>query len=324
MNPEIIKVIQSNTCFLAHAHIGPDVDSLGSILALKLGLEQIGKTVNLFCEDKIPPFADFLPGINSVENLNLENALTLSPDVYVSLDTAKWELASYSRPVPRINLPTINIDHHPDNNIKTPLSWVDGSQSSASAMVYKLLKKLSINITSDIATCLLAGVLADTNVLRNTNTDTKTLKIAAQLTALGGDYHTCVFHLKKSIPSEQLKLWARLLDKIQLSPSKDFVWVTLTNNQCRELKAKDLGSFVNVFLSSVKDTKFGALLAEKSPGITKGYLRAREKIDISLIAHKLNGGGHQAAAGFRLEKEAVTAEKEFLAVVHSLQEQNKL
>ena len=314
---QIIKVIQDNESFLAHAHIGPDIDSLGSVLALKLGLESIGKTVDLFCEDRIPDFAKFLP-VNLVEHINSENALTLNPDVYLSIDTAKWELATHTRPVPKLTLPIINIDHHPDNNIKTDLSWVDGRKASTASMIYQLLIDLDIKITKEIATCLLAGLLGDTNVLQNTNTDSAALKLTYELTKLGADYHTCIFHLKRSKSPEQLKLWSRLLDMIQISPDKTFVWITLSYSQCQELKAQDLGNFVNNFLSSVKGTKFGAMLAEKQKGITKGYLRTRKEIDVSQIAHMLNGGGHPAAAGFRIEKPANIAEQEFLSVVNSL------
>jgi bifunctional oligoribonuclease and PAP phosphatase NrnA len=325
MISSIVKAINENEVFIAHAHIGPDIDSLGSVLALKIGLESIGKTVNLFCEDKVSDFAKFLPKIDTVEHIKMENALTYNPDAYIAVDTAKWELATHTRPVTQItNILVINIDHHPDNNIKTKTSWIDGKKASATAMVYEVLLNLNVEITKDIATCLLAGILGDTNVLQNTNTDPQTLELVYKLTDLGADYHTCIFHLKRSKSLNQLKLWSKLLDLVQISKDESFVWLTLDNKQCRRLKVEDLGSFVNNFLSSIKGTKFGALLAEKTPGISKGYLRSRRDVDVSQIAHRLNGGGHKAASGFRIEKIAAQAEKDFLSVVNSLQEQKKI
>jgi hypothetical protein len=42
-------------------HINPDGDTLGSMIALALGLEQQGKACTLLSADGVPPLYDFLP-----------------------------------------------------------------------------------------------------------------------------------------------------------------------------------------------------------------------------------------------------------------------
>ena len=43
-------------------HISPDGDTIGSALALRLGLLELGTEVKLYCQDKIPELLSFLPG----------------------------------------------------------------------------------------------------------------------------------------------------------------------------------------------------------------------------------------------------------------------
>ena len=88
----VLKAIIENDSFLAHAHLGPDADSIGSTLALKLGLESVGKVVHIYCEDTIPEFASFLPHVDQFAVSTLEDAPKIyDADIY-SLDSAKWGL----------------------------------------------------------------------------------------------------------------------------------------------------------------------------------------------------------------------------------------
>lgn len=320
----ILDTILNKETFLAHAHISPDPDSVGSILALKMGLESIGKTVNLFCEDPIKEPINFLPGIENIEAINMNNALTISHDIYLCLDTAKWELSTHNRPLPKMRCPVINIDHHPDNNIKTNLKFINPKASSACEIVYFLLKTLGVTITPEISTCLLVGTLHDTHGLQNSNVNAKVLRFVAKLTDLGGNYQQCMTAITRSYSLENFITWSLFLSKTKINKDKKFIWICIDNKQYKLLDSPSPGGFADFFLGRVLNTNFGAMLLEKKPGLTQGYLRSRTGTDVSLIAHMLNGGGHKAASGFRIEKPAAQAEKDFLSVINSLQERGKI
>jgi len=320
----IIDTILEKKAFLAHAHISPDPDSVGSILALKMGLESIGKIVNLFCEDVTKEAVNFLPEIETIEIVNMNNALTIPHDVYFSLDTAKWELSTHNRPLPKMKRPVINIDHHPDNSIKTKIKLVDSKASSACEIVYFLLKDLGVKITSEMATCLLVGTIHDTYSLQNSNVNSKTLRLVAKLIDLGGNYQQCISAITRSYSLENFITWSLFLSKTKINKDKNFIWICIDNKQYKSLDSPSSGGFADFFLGRVINTNFGAMLVEKKPGLTQGYLRSRTNVDVSLIAHMLNGGGHKAASGFRIEKPAAQAEKDFLSVINSLQEKGKI
>lgn len=323
----VLKAIIENDSFLAHAHLGPDADSIGSTLALKLGLESVGKVVHIYCEDTIPEFASFLPHVDQFAVSTLEDALKIyDADIYLSLDSAKWGLITHHTPVPELHLPLVNIDHHSDNHLDTPLAWVDSQYSSTAEMVFHLLNELEIDITPQIATCLLFGILGDTGAFQNLNTDSNSLRIAAILKDKGGDYIQCLIELTRSQEFLELKAWQPLLKNLTLSSDGSFVYSTLSPEEIASLeKSPQIGLFANAIIGKINGTKFGAVLAEKQPGITKGALRSRHpNIDVTLIARLLSGGGHPGAAGFRLLKPLKEAKQDFLNAVEYLQKQGKI
>lgn len=317
---DLLKQIKRHQAFLAHIHLSPDADSIGSALGLKIGLESIGKVVHLFSEDKLPSSADFLPQIDSIAHQSLPDMLSSQIfNAYISLDTPKWRLITHHSPPPDIRKPVLNIDHHPVNEIKTSLQWLDPEASSTAQMVFHLLKKLEVDITPSIATCLLFGLLGDTGAFHNFNTSPASLRLAALLIQAGGDYNRCLVELTHDLEFDQLKAWALLLENLQLSADKTFAYTTLSHHQTQNIEKLGMSRFANSIISNIKDIKFGAVLAEKESGITYGSIRSRlPQVDVSLIARKLNGGGHKNAAGFRLEEPIDRALSSFLQAAKSI------
>ncbi len=56
---------QANKIFVA-AHIMPDGDCIGSLLALGWALRELGKTVTLALDDKLGETFNYLPGYNEI------------------------------------------------------------------------------------------------------------------------------------------------------------------------------------------------------------------------------------------------------------------
>ena len=325
---EILKTISQNSSFIAHAHLSPDADSIGSTLALKLGLESIGKLVTIYCEDEIPEFASILPHVNQFEHADLNQILKTAPaDAYISLDSAKWALITSVTPIPEFKIPLVNIDHHPDNSLKIKQTWLDPSSSSTAEMVFYLLTELEVEITKEIATCLLFGILGDTGAFQNLNTDPNSLRIAALLIDKGADYATPLVQLTRSHPYNDLKVWGTLLSNLKISTDSSYVYTTLSFEEIESLggHTPSLGLFANVIIGRVDGTKFGAVMIEKKNGITKGGIRARHlDVDVKELAGLLGGGGHRAAAGFKISKTLKEAERDFLNAVEFLQKQGKI
>jgi bifunctional oligoribonuclease and PAP phosphatase NrnA len=319
---EIAKKIEDSASFVIHCHTSPDPDTIGSVLGLKIALESIGKIVHAYCEDEIIHVARFLPEVDNIAKMSMREALTFKHDSYLSLDTAKWELCTHGSNRPQDNI--INIDHHPDNQIKAKLSLIDPESASTAQIILRLIQELNIEITEDIATCLLFGLLGDTSVFQNTNTNTKCFDDAQFLTHHGARYHECVLHLTRSYIAEDMRSWGVLLQNIKLSEDRRYAWMTLDHESYQSLEGDTkIGVMANNFAGRVNGTLFGAVIIEKDKGVTKGSLRSRiPDFDVSQIAHLLGGGGHPASSSFMIEEPLEQAEQKFLKAVKSVLDQH--
>jgi len=313
---DIIDLINNSDHFLGHLHVRPDADSLGSMLGLRLGLQQLRKELTLYCEDEVNKVFNFLKDVDQVERINLTGVYKQKDTVYLFLDTGKWQMATHDERIPNFPHPIVNIDHHPDNSVAADFSWVDGEASCVSEMVLKLLRALKIEITPDIADCLLVGLLGDTYTFQNKNTNNITFQMAADLLSAGADYQKCLFHLARSKSPEYFKALGFVASNLKLSEDKKFVYVAIGYDDWQKIGGGSIAEIANEVMGTVDETLFGAVLAEKEPGVTKGSIRSRETdMDVSQIARVMGGGGHKTAAGFKLDLPIDKAEAEFLSAV---------
>ena len=84
MLSDAVAFLKEHTDFLLIAHVAPDGDTLGSCLALKLLLEQLGKRAWVVCDDPMPHLYAFLPGAD--ELLSLDAAV--DAQAFVAVDCA--------------------------------------------------------------------------------------------------------------------------------------------------------------------------------------------------------------------------------------------
>jgi len=322
----IIKLIHTTDSFLCHVHLGPDPDSIGSALALKIALESIGKTVQVFCEDTIPHGMTFIPWADSIETISLQTALSYPYRCYLSLDTANWNLVSRSTTPKLDKNHLINIDHHPDSKIRSNFSWVDPNYSSTCEMIARLLPNLDIHLSSDIATCLLSGIISDTSTFANTNTTATTLQISARLIKSGANYNFCQTQLEKNFTQKDYLAWGVCLQSLKLSPSGDYAWMKFTYPDYLKIGlSPGTGIIANKFAGKIQNTKFGAIMVEKDPEYIKVSLRSRDpSVDVSQVAHIFGGGGHAASASFLFRGSMHHLEDRFVACIEQLKRQNKL
>jgi bifunctional oligoribonuclease and PAP phosphatase NrnA len=315
---QIVKAIEQSNSFVVHCHTSPDPDTIGSVLAIKLGLESIGKVVHAYCEDEIIRVARFLPASDEIQKMSLREALTYKHDIYLCLDTAKWELGTHGSVRP--DSPIINIDHHPDNSIKAKYSLIQPESASTAQIILEILLLLKIEITDEIATCLLFGILGDTSVFQNTNTNSKCFADAQYLIDRGANYHECVMHLTRSSVPADMRSWGVLLQNLKMSEDNRFGWLTLNHDQYKSLEGDTkIGVMANSYAGRIDGTLFGAVIIEKDKDITKGSLRSRVPgFDVSKIAHLLGGGGHPASSSFLIEEPLELAEQKFLKAVKSV------
>ena len=154
-------IILNADTFAICGHINPDGDSIGSMLSLGLGLENIGKQVYMLCNDDLPRNYQFLPGAT-----RLIKTLHRQVDVAISVDCGSKEMTGKNVEAFERARWVIEIDHHRSRTPFGDVLIVDADAACAGELVYDLLLELDVPITSEIAQNILTSLLVETNSFR--------------------------------------------------------------------------------------------------------------------------------------------------------------
>ena len=282
-------------------HRSPDGDSVGSNLALYHVLKAKGHTVTVYSKDPVPPRLTFVPGAETVEVKSPEEIAFDQYDVYWGVDTAELHMTGSNLTLPE-NLTSINIDHHISNSNWGTINLVEPTTIAAAEVLFHIFTELKVEITPDIATCLLTGLSTDSGFFRYCRSGTP-FTTAAALIEKGAAYQKIVIETSKQYTQADLEYIGKGLEKIQVLPELEMCLITISHDiyeaYCSDESRSEL---LTPYLSSVAGTRFGILVTEKEPGSYRISFRAKDdSIDVSKIAQTLGGGGHKAAAGARID-----------------------
>jgi phosphoesterase RecJ-like protein len=124
-----------------------------------------------------------------------------------------------------LDTPVLNIDHHAGNEYFGTINLVDLTATSTAEILVSLLEALGIKIdTPDLATCLLTGILHDTQSFRSQNTTPKSMTVAAQLLAAGGRQQEIVKNLYNNEAESLILFWDKLVENLEKDETHRTLW----------------------------------------------------------------------------------------------------
>jgi bifunctional oligoribonuclease and PAP phosphatase NrnA len=292
--------------FLLVTHENPDGDALGSPIAMRGVLAELGKDVVMFLA------ASELPLPYEYGFLRLDGLVTDLPDdlderTIVFLDCGNLErnpIAGNESQGARV----LNIDHHHDNTRFGTVNHVDDGASCTAEMVWELMGRLGVRATGDVADALYVGLVTDTGRFMYDNTGSRAHVMAADLIEAGVDVHGIYRHLYEGMPYAKLRLLGRALSHVERFDDGNLTLSWLSAADFDETGAlESYSEGVIDELRSVEGTKVAVLVRERlgRDGERKVSLRATDDdVDVSLVARAQGGGGHRRAAGFLTELDA--------------------
>ncbi len=290
-------LIKKSNNILIVTHEDPDPDAIGGVLALGLALEKLKKKIQIFCSDPLPEYMKFLPQSELVSNKFSKHNI----DLIIGLDYGDWKRTGVTYEWPVI---IITLDHHLQSNQIGDIKIVDSRFSSTCEIIYWLFKVMGLGLDKNIATCLLAGIFADTGGFQHANTTERALKVAGELLLKGAMIYKIAGHLSQNKNLASLKVCGLALSRIKKDPQTGMVVSIVSQADLLKCQAtsEDL-SGVSAILNSVSGGKFSLFLTEYEKNKIKGSLRSEKYkgADVSQIAKALGGGGHKLAAAFKLE-----------------------
>jgi phosphoesterase RecJ-like protein len=291
----IVDALVSNDKFFLATHLNPDGDAIGSAVALALALKSMGKDVTVYDLDGVPSTCSFLPGsdmvVTSIRPEDIDGAMLVILDcndsVRAGLKDVKFERSMV-------------IDHHKTESAFGDIKWVDPKEPATGAMIFKLLKAMGLEVTSDIAINLYAAIAIDTGTFRYGNTSAEVLDIAAELVRAGARPAIISDRLYNSWTPERYRLFSLVQGEVRIEGAIALSHVSRSMYNESGATSEDTENFVN-FPMLMDNVKVSVLFKENEGNLWKMSLRSKDDIDVSQVAEKFNGGGHKNAAGCKLE-----------------------
>jgi phosphoesterase RecJ-like protein len=307
---------------LVVSHENPDADTLGAALAVCRITEALGATATPVCTDPIPPLYAYLPGI---ERFRTDPDPNGNYDLLVLCDCGSLDRVGAVRELNRAMfeaLPRVVIDHHASNAATMATDWVDPESAATCEMTALLAVRLGISLDEGggaLATDLMSGIVMDTATFAHPNTTPRTLAVAAALVEAGAQLSDISRRLYRTKPDVQLRLFGRVLDRLDTAAGGRIVWSTLTDADIEatgSLPAHSEG--IIDLLAQAEDAEVAILFKEAGNG-TRVSVRTRPNgVDATVLTGTFGGGGHARAAGATVERPLDEARTAVLAEAERL------
>ena len=157
---EILEELREADKLLLTTHENPDGDALGSLLAMHLILQQLGKDSLMFLS------ANNFPLPYEYRHMLLDDVMQEPPDDVDERTVLFLDCGNIDRmPVSflrRDDAHIVNIDHHHDNTEFGTANLVVGGASCTAEIIYGLTEDLGVELTREIAEALYVGLVTDT------------------------------------------------------------------------------------------------------------------------------------------------------------------
>jgi phosphoesterase RecJ-like protein len=278
-------------------HVNPDGDALGSLLAASLGLRQLGIETwpSWGTTPATVPFGyTFLPGADQiVQPQDVPEGIP-----FLALDCgAKDRLGDLAGHIDKAPV-SINVDHHPGNENFATYNIVITNASSTAEIVTRILQDLGVEIDRDIATNLYVGIVTDTGRFQYANSTPHTLRLAADLLAIGVDAPAIAQEVYESSPFGFLKLVGHVLERAVLFEPERFVysWITLKDLEETGVALDETDKLIDM-VRSTRAADVAAMFKEQRDGKWRVSMRSKGP-SVGALARARGGGGHDLAAGF--------------------------
>ena len=274
------------------SHTRPDGDTVGGVLALKKGLESIGKKCACFCDNAIPSRFSFLPGVGDY---------SLSPaekyDLYIAVDCGELARLGENAVFFQKKVNTVNIDHHGSNDNFAEINYVAGYASTCE-IVFELLDYMKTSLDDDSALCLYVGLSTDTGNFAHSNTDAHVFECARRLIGHKIDVAALNFALYRNTSFQRTKLLGRVLGRMRRYLDGKLTLIYTLSQDIAETgaTASDTEGFID-YATNVTGTEVGVAICQHGENSFKVSMRSRGKVDVSAVCSSFGGGGHRNASG---------------------------
>ena len=290
-------------------HQKPDADAMGSTLALKHFLVQLGHAVTVISPTNWAGWVNWLPGVKEVLDYDKDKQKS-----DVILNNADWifcldfnifhRTKTMTEKLKQLSCTKILIDHHQEPDIASfDYGISDTVKSSTCEMVYDFIVDSghADKINLEIGECIYAGVIGDTGSFRFASAHAGVHTLVADLKSKGLNHGRVHENLFDNFLENRLRFIGHvLLNRMEIFYEYNTALIAIPKNDLFKyhIKTGDTEGLVN-YPQSIQGIKLVALVIDRDEE-RKWSFRSKGDFDCNTFARKyFEGGGHFNASGGR-------------------------
>jgi len=309
----IIEALRDCQTICIVGHVRPDGDCVGCQVGLALALENEGKKVWCWNEDRIPEKYKFLDPDRRIQ----KPKPGMEFDCVIATDAASFERLGSVRACVGQRKVFINIDHHQSNTRYADINWVSAREPSTGELLFKLLKAAKWPITRPIADCLFTAVSTDTGSFQYPNTQPGTYHVAGELVRRGANLARICDEVYQSYPLSRARLLRHVYSHFRLTQQNQiaYLWLKQADFTRTGAESADSEGLID-HIRAIAPVVVACVFEELEPELTRISLRSKcDKVNVNEIAAQFGGGGHSAAAGARIAGKPLTVQRRVIAAI---------
>lgn len=187
--------------------------------------------------------------------------------------------------------PIINIDHHPSNEYFGTVNLVEVTSASTAEIITELKEALlPEKKDEEIATLLLAGIIAETDNFQSSAINPGTFSTAASLLSAGAKQEEIIKNFYKTKPLSVLKLVGQIVSNMNFDPDYSLAWAKLSQNDFEKNNANphDIDMAISELVNNSKDIDILFIVYQNKEKII-GNIWMDRVFDAKTLTRELNG-----------------------------------
>ncbi len=255
-------------------------------------LKAYGKNPDIIVPEHSRIF-DFLPGINEIKtSSNVEHY-----DLAISLDCATIKMLNGFSNYFESAKVKVCIDHHGTNTMFGDYNYVNPDAPACSQILLVVLEYFGIEITKDIGTCILAGIITDTGGFKYQGVTAETFEFVAWLLNKGVNVSSIYRQVLQIKTRANFELHRIANNRIEFLEDGKIAYTYITNEDEKSVNAEN-GDYEGIVENGrdVEGVEVSIFIRETEKG-NKISLRSNDYVNVSDACAVFGGGGHPKAAG---------------------------
>lgn len=325
MEQKLLSYIEGAQRILVTSHVSPDPDAICSSLLLAETIKTNFKDKAVFISlENEPDNLSFLKGYDQIDFMDLgESIKKARPELLIAVDSpniqrcTRGDINTFTQALESSGVKKVGIDHHQPDQSDTFDLYLNKTASAAVQEVYEIcFDELRLTKPEGYAETTMFGLYSDTGgfIYKNSR-PRRTFELVADLIDEGVDLES-IHNKLHSYTRDHLKVFGELATNVSGGQDYTYTYISdgfykqwLENEKSPTVLRTACKMFVDDYIRNIDGRLWGFIVYQNpllgEDGYSVSLRSVGGKVDVSLIAKKLGGGGHKPAAAAEVHTKSV-------------------